>query len=232
MNQTRVALATVAVCLIVIGLVGAAFAASPSFVAYQVTIQSGGYSRSLILNESVRTTQNSSFEILVLNVISSGGNLSYSRQVNSTLQPFPFLPGISNQNFTLAYGSYELSAKVARNGTISKVFQGGSYELASYTFGAQASSSTQKGTTTGSFATFPSGLLYSVRAEVNGTTSLAIILLSTSLPLEMGGSNPALQTASVGLGAGAVVSVLALSLGIRYKRKQKQPESKPDYWVD
>jgi len=227
------ALSAMAVFLIVGGLVGAAFASTEGFATYGLTFQANGVSKSVTVNESVSAGQSPSLEVLDLSVIWSSGSFNYSRQVNATIQPFPYVPALSNQNFSLTYQGSSLTAKLAQNGTTPIIFHGGSYELTSYAFTASVSSDSLKGSGEGSFATFPSGLLYSLNAEFNGTASVQVTLLATSLPLTSGGSNSALQTASVGLGAGAAVSVLALSLGFRSKHRQKHmPENKPAYWVD
>jgi hypothetical protein len=67
-----------------------------------------------------------------------------------------------------------------------------------------------------------------------GTVSISITLLSTSLPLNGASSSAATQAASIGIGAGAAVSALAIGLGVRYRGKHRQavPENKPEHWVD
>lgn len=233
MKLARVVLSSLAVYLIAASVLGTAFAASQGFAAYGLTVTSHGASRSLTINESVAAGKNPSFDILTLSAMSAAWNLSYSRQVNSSLQLFPFLPALPSQNFSFAYGSSEVSARVVQNGTVAVEFQGSGHELTSYTFKAHLSSANLTGAMTGSYTTFPSGLLYSLRAQINGTSSVALVLEATSLPLSTGSSSSALQTASVGLGVGAVGSVLALSLGVRSRHGHKQqPANKPDYWVD
>lgn len=233
MRMARAVLSIFAVCMIAGGVLGAAFATSQGFAVYGLTFVSHGVSRSLTVNESVVASKDPGFDTLVLRVLSGSWNLNYSRLVNSSVQLFPFVPAIPSQNFSFAYGSSDISAKFAQNGTVPVEFQGNSYQVTSYTFSARLSSTKLTGSVTGTFSTFPSGLLYALKAEANGTSSVTAALESTSLPLSTGNSSSALQMASAGLGAGAIVSVVALSLGIRSKHRQKgQPESKPDYWVD
>ncbi|HUI85835.1 MAG TPA: hypothetical protein VLY21_01605 [Nitrososphaerales archaeon] len=226
-------LAVLAVCLIAVGPVGTAFASNKGFAAYSITVQSKGATSSITVNESVSAGPKAGLDILGLAVASAGANLSYSREVNSTLDLFPYLPAISDQNLSFSYGGYQLAADVSQNGSSAVVFQGGSYQLSDYAFSASVVSRGGSGTGRGSAAVFPSGLVYSLTLEVNGSASLSATLLATSLPLTAGASNSLVQTASVGLGAGAVVSVVALSLGVRSRHRQKQsPAKKPDYWVD
>jgi hypothetical protein len=76
-------------------------------------------------------------------------------------------------------------------------------------------------------------LFQGLTAAPSGTVTLALTLLSTSLPLSGPTSSTNEQAASIGIGAGAVVSALALALGVRYKHKhQVEPQAKPEYSVD
>ncbi len=73
----------------------------------------------------------------------------------------------------------------------------------------------------------------SLSSAALGPVTLAITLLSTSLPLSGPSSSATEQAASVGIGAGAVVSVLALGLGVRYRhRHEASQQPKPEYSVD
>jgi hypothetical protein len=233
MQMARVVLPVFLVSLVMGGAVGAAFASSQGFAVYGLTFVSHGVPRNLTINESMVASRDPGLDNLVLRVLSGSWNFNYSRLVNSSLQLFPFVPAIPGQNFSFAYGSSHVSANLAMNGTAAVEFQGNSYQVTSFSFSAQLSSTKVTGSVSGTFSTFPSGLLYALKAQTNGTSSLAVVLQSTSLPLSAGASSSALQMASAGLGAGAIVSVVALSLGIRSRHRQKgQPETKPDYWVD
>jgi hypothetical protein len=67
-----------------------------------------------------------------------------------------------------------------------------------------------------------------------GTASISITLLSTSLPLNAASPSATTQAASIGIGAGAAISALAIGLGVRYHGKHKEAvaEKKPEHWVD
>src|SRR5438445_92038 len=89
------------------------------------------------------------------------------------------------------------------------------------------------GSAEGTLRTFPSGLIYSVRQDFNGTSSLVMTLKATSLPLTVRAAAPAEQVGSIGVGAGVAVSAIALGLGVQMRRrKNRTAEKKPEYWVD
>jgi hypothetical protein len=78
------------------------------------------------------------------------------------------------------------------------------------------------------------GMLPFATTALQGTVSLHISLVATSLPLSISSSSVTAQAASVGIGAGAAASALAIGLNIKSRSKQKEtaPEEKPDHWVD
>jgi hypothetical protein len=234
MKLAQTALSTVAIFLLVASIAGVGYAATSGFAVYSVNFTYHGVSRSLTVNESITPTSNQAFDQLVLKVMSASWNFNYSRSINSTLALFPFLPAVSNQTFSFANGQSRVSLAVARNGTSILAFQGGTYKLSTYTLSVNYATTNSTGSITGAFHTLPSGLLYSLNGSIDGTSSIAVTLLSTSLPLNAAGSSSsALQAASAGIGAGAALSVVALSLGIRHKRQNSHSsDSKPDYWVD
>src|SRR5207244_5049962 len=81
--------------------------------------------------------------------------------------------------------------------------------------------------------TFPSGFIYSVREDFDGTSNLVMTLTATSLPLTAGAASPAVQVSSIGVGAGVAISALALGLGVQIRRRKNRiVEKKPEYWVD
>ncbi len=216
---------------------------------------------SYTVTERVSPGPNSSFNTLFLAVASNGGNFSYSRLVNSSVPLEPFLPAITNQNFTYGGNGTSVSASIARNGTVPVTFQGKSYSLTSYAFSLEITTSmpnlsglnltsslltingipdtvpslASNTTTTvmGSIYAFPSGLVYSVKADVQGQPPFSVTLLSTTLPLSDPSPSTTMEVASIGVGAGAIVSALALGVGVRHRRQSKETaEVKPDHWVD
>jgi len=216
---------------------------------------------SYTVTERVSPGPNSSFNNLFLAIASNGGNFSYSRLVNSSVPLEPFLPAITNQNFTYGGNGTSVSASIARNGTVPVTFQGQGYTLTSYAFSLEitasmpnlsglnltsspltindipdaASALTSNTTTTlvGSIYAFPSGLVYSVKADVQGQPSFSVTLLSTTLPLKDPAPSSTMEVVSIGVGAGAIVSALALGVGVRHrKHSEETAEVKPDHWVD
>ncbi len=233
MNLVRSFFAVAAVLLVLGGGLSVATAASTGYVAYSFQFSHQGVTKSFNLNETVSATSSSGADSVLLKLSSESLNVSYSRSVNSSLLLFPYLPPITNQTFSYSRNSTSITASVVQNGTASVSFQGASYHLTTYTVSAQLSSKNGSGSVEASLASFPSGLLYSAKGRVNGTSTFAILLTATSLPLDAASSSTAAQVASVTIGGGAVVGALALSLGVRSKRKHRaQGESKPDYWVD
>lgn len=234
MRSARIVLSTLVILLLGASLVGVSYASTYGFAAYGVNATYHGMPWSLTLNESVAPTSNQVSSQFVLKAVANGWNFNYSRSINSSLVLFPFVPAISNQSFAIARGQNDVWASVAQNGTVPLTFQGSTYVLTSYEFSAHFAANGSTGFVTGVLYTFPSGLVYSLKANGDGMSSVAVTLLSTSLPLKAGtSSTSALQMASAGLGAGAIVSVVLLSLGIRHKRQaSRSDEKKPDYWVD
>ncbi|MDA4132197.1 MAG: hypothetical protein OK454_03610, partial [Thaumarchaeota archaeon] len=142
-------------------------AATPGFAAYKVQFASHGTSYSLVVNETVAATSNSSYDNLILSLTTGTWNSSYSRSINSSSDVSPFLPSITNQSFSYASVSGNFTAGITKNGTLPLQFQGKSYTLTTYSLTAKA---VYNGSTTalqGEVATFPSGLVYSVSINVN-----------------------------------------------------------------
>ena len=209
-------------------------AASPSshgYVLYGVQITGNGIQRSLSVNESVTPSSTSGKSILFLSVEASSSNLTYSHTINSSLTVFPYMPAITNQNFSYANKNYSVTAKISQQGTSQVSFQGKAYTLTNYAFSANVVSSKGTQTVSGTISAFPSDLVYSVASKVNGT-QVAATLRSTSLPLTTTAASPAIQATSAGLGLSLAGAAIALSLGIRARHKQHTSQSKPDHWVD
>lgn len=235
MRFLRTALASAAL-LVLLGSSAAAFASTGSgYVTYGVHFSSGaGMSKDFTVNVTSAPSSNPKLDNVLLQIVGSSLNLSYSKAINATTQVFPMIPAISNQSFSYSANSTSVSLKVAQNGSSTTQFQGRSYTLTSYSLTAAVSYGNYSATVLGALDTFPSGLVYSLKGSTAaGSYSFALTLKATSLALDSASATPASQVASIGLGAGAVVAALSLSLGIRSRRKHKaQEETRPEYWVD
>jgi len=205
---------------------------SRGYVVYGVQVTGNGVQNTLTVNESVTPSSTASKSILSLSVKATSSNLTYSHLVNSSLTVFPYLPAITNQNFTYGNKNYTVTAKISQQGTSQVSFQGKSYTLTNYAFSATMASAKGAQTITGTVSAFPSDLVYSVSAKVNAT-QVAVTLKSTSLSLATAAASPALQATSAGVGLSLAGAAIALSLGIRARQKHRAPQpSKPDHWVD
>jgi hypothetical protein len=184
------------------------------------------------MNESVTPSSNPGKSILFLSVEATSGNFSFSRVVNSSSTLFPYLPAISNTNFTYGDKSRSVTAKILQQGTSQVNFQGKMYSLTDYTFSANIISAKGSQTISGNISAFPSDLVYSFASQINDTR-VSLSLTSTSLALSTTSAAPAVQAASAGLGISLAVAAVALSLGISHRRKHRpEGSSKPDHWVD
>ena len=233
MRKGQLILSTFAAVMLLAGLVGAVSGATPGFAAYTVQFSTHGVSKSFTVNESITQTSKPAVDRLFLSVTSLSSNFTYSKFVNSSAMIQPFLPAVTNQTVNYSSNKTSISIRLTRNGTAPLAFQGSTYALTSYTFSARFSARNYTGSASGSLRSFPSGLIYSVREDLNGTSSLMITLKATSLPLTVGAAAPALQVSSLGVGAGVAVSAIALGLGVQMKRRRNRiVENKPEHWVD
>jgi hypothetical protein len=202
------------------------------YAAYSIHVTQNGTSRSISVNESVTPSASPGKSILLLAVEAASSNFTYSHTINSSLTLFPYLPGISNANYTYTVKSYTVAARISQQGTSQVTFQGKSYTMTNYAFSANIASSNGTQAISGSVSAFPSDLVYSVSAQTNNA-SVAATLTATSLALSTAAAAPALQAASAGLGISLAGAAVALSLGVRMKRKRASAgPSKPDHWVD
>ncbi len=205
---------------------------SSGYAAYNVQATFNGTTRAASVNESVTPSSSPGESIILLTVEGTQSNFTYSHVVNSSLTLFPYLPAISDQNFSYSGKSYSVAAKVSQQGTSQVTFQGKAYTLTDYAFSADVSSSNGSQSIAGTISAFPSDLVYSVTARAN-STSVSATLTATSLTLTTASAAPALQAASAGIGLSLAVGAVALSLGVRMKRKQAPAgPSNPDHWVD
>src|SRR2546426_3804603 len=145
----------------------------------------------------------------------------------------PLLPAVTNQTFSFGSNKTSVSIKLTQNGTAPLGFQGSTYTLTSYTFSARYSARNYTGSASGTLLTFPSGLIYSVREDFNGTSNLLITLTATSLPLTAGAASPAAQGSSIRGGAGGAILTLTPRPGGEIRRRKKpKVGNKAEYWGD
>jgi hypothetical protein len=205
---------------------------SSGYAAYSVQVNQNGTARSISVNESVTPSSSPGKSILLLTVEAASSNFTYSHAVNSSSALFPYLPAISNENYTYSGKSYTVAARISQQGTSQVTFQGKAYTVTNYAFSANIASANGSKTISGSVSAFPSDLVYSVSVHAN-STSVAATLTSTSLALSTVAAAPALQAASAGIGISLAAGAVALSIGVRMKRKQGSAgSSNPDHWVD
>jgi len=205
---------------------------SSGYAVYSIQASYNGTARTASVNESVTPSSTAGESIILLAVEGTQTNFTYSRVVNSSLTLFPYLPGISNQNFTYSGKGYTVAADISQQGTSQVTFQGTAYTMTSYAFSAEITSTNRSSTITGTISAFPSDLVYSATAQSKGS-SVSATLTATSLALTGAAAAPALQAASAGVGLSLAAGAVALSLGIRMKRKHAPAgPSTPDHWVD
>jgi hypothetical protein len=212
--------------------------ASQGHVSYQVSVTGPSGNKSLIVQESVSPSISTGKSLLTIGLIGDMQNLTYSRLVNSSdalLFPYMILPS-TNQSLTYQSSNYSITLSANLVGTSSVTFNGSSYKLSDYVFNAALTIGTgNTNRVSGSIEAFPSSLIYSARADLNGTT-VQLKLLATNLPLDPQATGStsqaeAIAMSSVGAAALAIVALIGFK---RYRRKSAsaQPNSKPSYWVD
>jgi len=191
-------------------------------------------SGSLTVNESVGPSENASFSDVVLSLTGMSQNLTYSRLVNASIDLFPYLPGLLNQSlsYSNSTGGYSISVELSNATSAPIDFGGASYQSQVYGFAFSATFQNQTQSGTGNVTVFPSTLVYSATAEVDGNYSVTAVLQATNLSLS--GPSTQGQTAAYSvIGAGAAAAVVGVPLVVRHRRRgDAKNESKPLYWVD
>ncbi len=158
--------------IMILGLAPLAYASpasSSGYVAYTVQVTSNGRQMTATANETITPGPRANQSIISLAISSASSNLTYSRFVNSSLALFPYLPAISNQNFTYSGKSYAVSARIARQGTAQVNFQGKAYTVADYAFSGGPDLKRLDQEHQREPRDFPSDLVYSVSSQFNGT---------------------------------------------------------------
>jgi len=207
--------------------------ASPSTgsVTYSLQLVANGTTRSASVTETVSPDSSPGMSIIQLAVQGTQSNFTYSHAVNSSLTLFPYLPSITNNNYTYTGKSGSVTAKIAQEGTSKVAFAGSSYTLTDYAFSATYSDANGTGSVTGTVSAFPSDLVYSASAS-SSQGQVTATLTSTSLSLSAASLSPAVQATSAGVGISLAIGAVAVSLGVRYRNKPQAQGPKPDHWVD
>jgi hypothetical protein len=229
------------VCVLAMGLALAVLLVSASaeasqpqlgFATYKVeaTLPSG--QQSMLVNETLEQSAKPGFSDLVLQLIGSQQNLTYSRFVNATTDFFPFLSNLVSQSLEYSNATTgSIHANFSASGTTSVTFQGSQYTMDVFSFVVSGSHDGKSLQVNGTLETFPSSLVYSAEGG-NGTVGVQAVLVATDLQLNQS-SSPAPAAAYVGAGVGAGGVALAAAFLIRRRdRKVQTQEQKPPHWVD
>jgi len=231
-NKVGVLSAGLALAFLLVSASAAASQPQLGFVTYRVEATLPTGQRSMLVNESVGQSAKPGFTDLVLQLIGSQQNLTYSRLVNATTDYFPFLSSLASQSLAYSNGTAgNFNASFSATGTTSLTFQGSQYTMNVFSFvvsGAHAGMSLR---VNGTLETFPSSLVYSLAAG-NRTVGVQAFLVATDLPLSQS-STAAPTAAYVGAGVGVGgVAIAAAFLVRRRERKAQTQEQKPPHWVD
>lgn len=205
-------------------------------MVYSINASGPNQTVSLTVNETVAQSSTKGLATVSLQVISSNANLSYSKLVNETNKLLPILPALGTRSIQLAKGNASLSASITQTGKQSVTFSGANYNLTNYSFNIVVKTAQKSGTANGELSVFPSGLVYSVSVDINGSRSISAHLLSTNIPLGASVSSGSNSTTAVAVTSG---SIGAIGVGgfvfYRHGRKESSSssgEAKPLHWVD
>jgi LPXTG-motif cell wall-anchored protein len=229
----RSSITVIGLALAAMLIASSAAAAQPvrGFAAYKISLSSPMGQRSLLLNESSSPSDKAGFSDLVLQLIGTQQNLSYSRLVNASEDFLPYLPSVAPQSLDYKGTGYSLQANVTAPGTADVTFDGSQYTMNVMAISFAASYGNRSIEANGTVETFPSSLVYSVSVG-SGFVRVDVTLQATDLPLTSPDSQVSSTTyvgAGVGMGAAALGGVFLIR---RRERKAKQPEEKPLHWVD
>jgi len=202
------------------------------FVTYKVEVTLPTGQRSMLVNETVGQSAKPGFSDLVLQLVGSQQNLTYSRLVNATTNFFPLLSSLALESIDYNNATTgSVNANFSAVGTTSVTFQGTQYTMNVFSFVIVGSHTGMTVRVNGTLETFPSSLVYSAVAG-NNTIGVQAVLVATDLPLSQA-STTAPTAAYVGAGVGAGgVALAAAFLVHRRDRKAPTQEQKPPHWVD
>jgi len=230
----RSSIPVIGLALAALLLASSVTAAQPvrGFAAYRINLSYPMGQRSMLVNESIGPSDRSGYSDLVLQLIGTQQNLTYSRLVNASEDFLPYLPSVAPQSLDYSNGTgYSLHVNVTASGTEEVTFEGNQYTMNLLTISVSASYGNRSVKASGAMETFPSSLVYS--ASIDGDmVQLNAVLQATDLPLTSSGTQ---VTSATYVGAGMGVGAAALGgafLMRRRERKTKQREQKPLHWVD
>jgi hypothetical protein len=232
--ERRGSISVVGLALAALLVASSVAAAQPvsGFAAYKISLSYPMGQRSMLVNESISPSDRAGLSDLVLQLIGTQQNLTYSRLVNSSEDFLPYLPSVAPQSLDYSNGtSYSLHVNVTASGTSDVTFQGSKYTMNVLAVSIAASYGNKSIKANGTVEIFPSALVYSASVG-GGFVRLDAVLQATDLSLTAPGSQmPAATYVGAGVGVGAVALAGAFLVG-RRERKTKQPEEKPLHWVD
>jgi len=219
--------------LVVLLVSSSATAAQPTsgFAAYKITLSSPMGERSMLVNESFNPSDRAGYSDLVLQLIGTQQNLTYSRLVNASEDFLPYLPSVGLISLAYSGKGYSLNVNATTLGTTELTFGGSQYTMNEFAISVAATYGNRSIDSNGTVETFPSTLIYS--ASFGSTfVRLDAVLQATDLPLTSNDSQmPAATYVGTGVGIGA--AALGGAFLIRRKeRKTKQAGEKPLHWVD
>ena len=232
MNRVGVSVAVLALAVLLAAASAVASQPNTGFATYKVDLSLPSGQHSMLVNETVGHSDKPGFADLVLQMVGSQQNLTYSRLVNASDNFFPYLSSLASQSFDYSNGTTtNVHGNFTAVGTTSVNFQGSQYTLNVYSFAVSASHGTMALRVNGTLETFPSSLVYSAAAG-NSMVSVKAVLEATDLQL----AQPSTQMSTAayvgaGLGLGGVV-LGAVFLAKRKDRKVQKQEQKPSHWVD
>src|ERR1035437_1635890 len=130
-------------------MTGSSYSAS-GYAAYSIQANMNGTTRAVSVNESITPSSSVGESIITLAVQGTSSNFTYSRMINSSSALFPYMPGISNQNYSYTSKNYTMTARISQQGPSQMSFQGKPYTLTNYMFWADISSTNGSKTIIGS----------------------------------------------------------------------------------
>ena len=225
-------LATSFVLILLLGVstsYAATFGPSQGSVQYKVTVNVNSAQPSILpinnasgtINETVRPASQSGLVNLTLELGSSLGNFTYSRNTNSSALPeiFPVLPTLTNHSFSYQFQAITLNINLANTGQAPVTFNGTNYQATKYTVTFTAQNQTSTLQCNGTIIAMPSGLIYNAELTVNQTATISVTLLSTDLSLNSpsNGINP-LGASLVGV---AVIGAVVVAAPVIFRAKRK-----------
>lgn len=224
----------IGVSLALLLVASSAAAAQPvrGFAAYTISLSYPMGQRSVLVNESYSPSNRAGYSDLVLQLIGTQQNLTYSKLVNASEDFLPYLPSIAPLSLDYNNGTrYSLHANVTAAGTKDVTFQESQYTMNVLAISFAASYGNKSIKANGTVETFPSALVYSASFE-GSLFKLDAVLQATDLPLTLPDSQmPAATYVGAGVGLGAVALGGAFLIR-RREKKTRQSGPKPLHWVD